>query len=59
MLAELAKTDQLDLIYLHLHSMRNLQAMVEKLSGAVVPASPDAAAKEPAAEVDPAAPIVH
>jgi len=58
-LAELAKTDELDLIYLHLHSMRNLQAMVEKLSGAAAPESPDAAAKEPAAEADPAAPIVH
>lgn len=54
-LAELAKTDEIDLIYLHLHSMRNLQAMVERLSGA----APAAPAPEPATEADPAATSVH
>jgi hypothetical protein len=32
-LAELAKTDELELLYLHLQSMRNFQAMVQRLSG--------------------------
>ena len=32
-LAELAKTDELELLYLHLHSMRNFSAMVERLGG--------------------------
>jgi hypothetical protein len=32
-LAELAKTDELELLYLHLQSMRNFPAMVERLGG--------------------------
>ncbi len=32
-LAELAKTDELELLYLHLQSMRNFSAMVERLGG--------------------------
>ena len=32
-LAELAKTDELELLYLHLQSMRNFAAMVERLAG--------------------------
>ncbi|MDP2241840.1 MAG: SapC family protein [Burkholderiales bacterium] len=32
-LAELAKTDQLELLYLHLHSMRNFSAMVDRMGG--------------------------
>lgn len=32
-LAELAKTDELELLYLHLHSMRNFAAMGERLAG--------------------------
>lgn len=42
-LAELAKTDELELLYLHLHSMRNFAAMGERLAG------------QPAAEGQPAA----
>jgi hypothetical protein len=33
-LAELARTDELELLYLHLHSMRNFSAMAERLTGA-------------------------
>jgi hypothetical protein len=33
-LAELAKTDELELIYLHLHSMRNFPTMAGRLAGA-------------------------
>jgi hypothetical protein len=52
-LAELAKSDELELLYLHLHSMRNFPSMAERLAGK--PASSaksaseqgkDAAAKE-------------
>jgi hypothetical protein len=32
-LAELAKTDELELLYLHLQSMRNFRAMVDRLAG--------------------------
>jgi hypothetical protein len=41
-LAELAKTDELELLYLHLQSMRNFQAMVQRLSGkqAAAPSEP-------------------
>jgi len=48
-LAELAKTDELELLYLHLHSMRNFAAMVERLGGkqASEPAAPPIA-PEPA-----------
>lgn len=38
-LAELAKTDELELLYLHLHSMRNFAAMGERL-GRLPPAVP-------------------
>jgi SapC len=37
-LAELAKTDELELLYLHLQSMRNFAAMVERLGGKHQPA---------------------
>ena len=37
-LAELAKTDELELLYLHLQSMRNFSAMVERLGGKQQPA---------------------
>jgi hypothetical protein len=30
-LAALAKTDELELIYLHVHSMRNFQGMIDRL----------------------------
>ena len=36
-LAELARTDELELMYLHLHSMRNFSAMIERVApGAVM-----------------------
>lgn len=38
-LAELARTDELELLYLHLHSMRNFAAMGERL-GRIPPAAP-------------------
>jgi len=38
-LAELAKTNELELLYLHLHSMRNFAAMGERL-GRIAPAAP-------------------
>lgn len=47
-LAELAKTDELDLLYLHLHSMRNLQLMVERLAGSATPAAEPKEAPAPA-----------
>jgi|SRR5688572_19504238 len=37
-LAELAKTDELELLYLHLYSMRNFLTMKERLEGAAVSA---------------------
>jgi hypothetical protein len=37
-LAELAKTDELELLYLHLQSMRNFAAMIERLGGKQPPA---------------------
>ena len=43
-LAELAKTDELELLYLHLQSMRNFVAMTERLGGKPQPAQ----APEPA-----------
>lgn len=53
-LAELAKTDELELVYLHLQSMRNFGTMIERLS------STGAAAKEsPAAEQAEAPASVH
>ena len=33
-LAELANTDELELIYLHLQSMRNFQSLPDRLAGA-------------------------
>jgi hypothetical protein len=39
-LSELAKTDELELLYLHLQSMRNFQAMIERLGGKTQPAQP-------------------
>lgn len=50
-LAELAKTDELELLYLHLQSMRNFAAMVDRLGGrqadklAEPPIAPEAAPK--------------
>ncbi len=32
-LAELARTDEIELLYLHLHSMRNFRVMVDRLTG--------------------------
>ena len=48
-LAELAKTDELELLYLHLQSMRNFAAMVERLGGkqAAEPAAPPPIAPDP------------
>ena len=37
-LAELIKTDELELLFLHLQSMRNFSAMVERLGGKQQPA---------------------
>ena len=37
-LAELAKSDELELLYLHLHSMRNFPAMANRLAGKAAPA---------------------
>ncbi|MFO1322079.1 MAG: SapC family protein [Burkholderiales bacterium] len=45
-LADLAKTDELELIYLHLHSMRNFQSMIERLEKAPV-VSVDTSVKDP------------
>jgi hypothetical protein len=36
-LSELAKTDELELLYLHLHSMRNFPAMANRLAGKAAP----------------------
>jgi SapC len=51
-LAELAKTDELELLYLHLQSMRNFAAMVERLGGKQQAAQPSEMpiAPEPKAE---------
>ena len=37
-LAELIKTDELELLFLHLQSMRNFSAMVQRLGGQQQPA---------------------
>ena len=50
-LAELAKTDELELLYLHLQSMRNFAAMVQRLGGKQQPAQ----AQEPPIAPEPAA----
>ena len=47
-LAELANTDELELIYLHLQSMRNFQSLPDRLAGARN-ATTDRAAATPAA----------
>lgn len=36
-LAELAKGDELELLYLHLHSMRNFRSMADRLTGKAAP----------------------
>lgn len=51
-LAELAKTDELELLYLHLHSMRNFAAMGERL-GRIAPAAPVEPAIAPEAPAKP------
>lgn len=43
-LSELAKTDELELIYLHLHSMRNLSNMKDRMT--IVPSEGDASEKD-------------
>jgi hypothetical protein len=43
-LAELAKTDELELLYLHLHSMRNFPAMANRLAGKAPPPDDDGTA---------------
>jgi len=53
-LAELAKTDELELLYLHLQSMRNFSAMVERLGGTQKPAQPPEPPIAPEPEAAPA-----
>ena len=43
-LASLAQTDELELIYLHLHSMRNFVAVKDKLVASAAQGSADGAA---------------
>jgi hypothetical protein len=52
-LAELARTDELELLYLHLHSMRNFAAMGERL-GRIPPATPTEPPIAPEAAARPA-----
>jgi hypothetical protein len=48
-LADLVKSDEMELIYTHLQSMRNFSVMRDRLSGAVaVPAAPDTATTDAA-----------
>lgn len=49
-LGELAKTDELELIYLHLQSMRNFNAMISKISGNDADSEPEPNIKEAASE---------
>lgn len=53
-LVELAKTDELELIYIHLQSMKNFTGMRERLAvaGTAVAAPQDAPAEIPAAEAE-------
>ena len=44
-LGELARTDELELLYLHLQSMRNFSAMGERLAGKPEAEAPEAAVK--------------
>ncbi|MBI1395986.1 MAG: multidrug transporter [Betaproteobacteria bacterium] len=52
-LAEMARTDELELVYLHLASMRNFQSMVDRLGATAPPA------KETGAEVAAEAPATE
>jgi hypothetical protein len=52
-LAELARTDELELLYLHLHSMRNFAAMGERL-GRIPPSTPTEPPIAPEAAARPA-----
>ncbi len=54
-LAELAATDELELLYLHLQSMRNFEGLKDRLEHALVDAK-EAEAEAPSAEAD-AAPV--
>jgi hypothetical protein len=49
-LAEMARNDELELVYAHLHSMRNFAAMRERFTGA--PAKAAEGETQPAAEAD-------
>jgi len=49
-LAELAQANKLELIYAHLHSLRNVTLMAGRLSGTLSPTSLGAGGSEPAAE---------
>lgn len=49
-LAELVQRNELELLYLHLHSLRNVTAMAERLSGTVSPTSQGAEGSEPSTE---------
>lgn len=51
-IAELAKTDELELMYMHLQSMRNFTAMVERVQG--LPSAAATAGAAPAAPEPPA-----
>jgi len=52
-LATLAKTDELELLYLHLYSMRNFDEVKDRLFGTLAP-SEEAAAPEAAVAETPA-----
>ena len=52
-LAELIKTDELELLFLHLQSMRNFSAMVQRLGGQQQPAPAAAPPIAPDAEPEP------
>jgi len=49
-LAEMAKTDELELLYLHLHSMRNFAAVKDRLVQGPTGKAPDGAGSEPRPE---------
>jgi hypothetical protein len=49
-LAELAQTDELELLYLHLHSMRNFPAMAGRLAGKAAPANEAGSTAKPQAQ---------
>lgn len=54
-LAEMARSDELELVYAHLHSMRNFAAMRDRFTGAA-PKDADGQDK-PTAEIDPKKPL--